>query len=96
MRWPRNWLPRWIYVHIPPTKGDPKALLTLPKAQLDDLCAAMLTPFNTGFHAPSQTALYLFADGSFVIENFGDAPVHAELNGQRQDLPACGWACRWK
>ena len=57
-------------VRILPVKGDPKSLLELPQAELDAVRAAILRPLGHTFRAPNRVALYLFADGSWVIENF--------------------------
>jgi len=51
--------------------GDPKSLLGLSGQDLDSIRALMLKPLNTTFHGPNEVGLYLFADGSSVVENFG-------------------------
>jgi len=83
-------------VHILPMKGDPKSLLQLSQKQLDDLRATLLRPFKTAFSAPNQVALYLFRDGSWVVENFTDEPVTVELNQQPVKVEARGWVQNWK
>ena len=76
--------------------GNPKSLLQLPQAELDAMRTMLLRPLQLSFRAPSRVALYAFADGSAVVENFTDEPVTAELNGQSLALPARGWLLRWK
>jgi hypothetical protein len=83
-------------VRLLPMKGEPKSLLELPQAQLDELRAPLLGPFKTTFRAPNQTALYLFKDGSWVIENFTDQSVEAQLNGEKVSVPARSWTYRWR
>jgi hypothetical protein len=40
--------------------------------------------------------LYLFAGGSYVIENFGGQEAAVELNGAAIKVPARGWVLQWK
>jgi hypothetical protein len=77
-------------------QGDPKSLLTLDTAALDRMRATLLEPFRVSFKAPPQVALYLFRDGSWVVENFRDGSAQVELNGERLDLPPRGWTPRWR
>ena len=83
-------------VRVLPVKGDPKSLLGMPRAELDALRAAMLRPLGHTFRAPGRVALYLFADGSWVIENFNDEPVVVELAGKQQRVAGRSWAMQWK
>ena len=83
-------------VRILPVKGEPKSLLQLPQKEIDDLRVGLLRPFKTTFRAPNQVALYLFQDGSWVVENFNDQPVAVELNGQMFNVESRGWTQRWK
>jgi hypothetical protein len=83
-------------VHVLPLKHDPKSLLQLGQRELDELRAPLLRPFNAAFRAPNRVGLYLFADGSWVIENFADEGVSAELNGKPVTVAARGWGCEWK
>lgn len=78
-------------VRVLPVKGDPKSLLALPPAELDELRAPLLRPFQVDFHAPHRVGLYLFNGGRWVVENFNDQPVSVELNGRRLEVPARGW-----
>ncbi|MBE7503528.1 MAG: hypothetical protein HS113_25215 [Verrucomicrobiales bacterium] len=50
----------------------------------------------TSLRAPNQVGLYLFTDGSWVIENFNDQPVEVELNGRKLVVEARGWQKLWK
>jgi hypothetical protein len=83
-------------VRILPVKGDPKSLLGLPQAELDAMRAALLRPLGHTFRAPARVALYLFNDGSWVIENFGDAPAQVELDDHPQTIPPREWRLGWK
>jgi hypothetical protein len=82
-------------VHLLPVKGDPKSLLALPQAELDALRAAILRPLGHTFRAPNRVALYLFADGSWTIENFGDEAAHVELDGAAHTVAPRGWLLHW-
>jgi hypothetical protein len=83
-------------VRILPVKGDPKSLLELPQAELDAMRAAMLRPLGHTLRAPGRVASYFFADGSWVLENFNEEAVRAELDGQSRPLAARGWLFHWK
>ncbi len=83
-------------IRVLPVKGDPKSLLQLPKGELDDLRAALLRPLNISFRAPARVALYLFKDGSVVVENFNDEPALVQLNGKSLTAEARGWIQQWK
>jgi hypothetical protein len=76
--------------------GDPKSLLKLPQAALDALRQPLLGPFGRRFESPNRVALYLFEDGSHVIENFNDEPVTVKLDGHPEELAPRGWIYRWK
>jgi len=56
----------------------------------------LLHPFKTSFAAPDGVALYLFCDGSWVIENLNDEAVTVELNHKQQSVPGRGWKMRWQ
>ena len=79
-----------------PVKGDPKSLLQLPQAELDALRAPLLKPFRAGLRAPNQVALYLFKDGSWVVENFNDREASVELSGRSFSVSARGWRMQWE
>ena len=83
-------------IQVLPVKGDPKSLLELPQSMLDVLRAPLLKPLGHSFKAPNRVALYLFTDGSWVVENFNDQPVQVELDSQPIDVPARGWQYEWK
>jgi hypothetical protein len=83
-------------VRILRVNGDPKSLLGLGGQDLDPIRALMLQPLNTTFHGPNEVGLYLFADGSYVVENFGAQEAAVELNGAAFKVPARGWVARWK
>ncbi len=77
-------------------KGSPKSLLDLPQERVDALRAPLLRPLKTDLRAPAGVAFYPFRDGSWVLENFRDEPVSAELNGQTQRLTPRGWRQQWR
>jgi hypothetical protein len=83
-------------VQMIPVRGEPKRLLSLSQKELDALRTPLLQPLGSSFRAASRVALYLFADGSWVIENFNDAPVVVELAGNQQRVAGRGWAMQWK
>ena len=76
--------------------GDPKRLLELSPAEVEALRKPLLKPFGAILTAPGKVALYLYQDGSWVVENFRDESVAAVLNGETLQIPARGWTCRWK
>ncbi|HWX20308.1 MAG TPA: hypothetical protein VN578_10450 [Candidatus Binatia bacterium] len=83
-------------VQILAVKQEPKALLQLGQKELDELRAPLLRPFKTSFRAPNGVALYLFRDGSWVIENFNNEPATVELNTKALTVAARGWSFWWK
>lgn len=83
-------------VLVLPVRGNPKALLTLPDAELNALRAPLLRPFRTTLNAPNRVGLFLFSDGSWVIENFNDDAVTVEFAGTPRTLPARGWIHEWR
>ncbi len=83
-------------VHVLPVKGDPKSLLELKQKELDDLRSVLLPPFKVAFQAPNKVALYLFRDGSWVVENFNDEPVSVKLNQQIMKVEPRSWIHHWK
>jgi len=83
-------------VQVLPVGGDPKSLLELDRAELDAIRDPLLRPFDRSFRAPNRVALYLFADGSRVVENFGDEPVTGERDGKTLSVGAREWTYHWK
>ncbi|MBN2507952.1 MAG: hypothetical protein JXQ71_14800 [Verrucomicrobia bacterium] len=84
------------HVHVLPVKADPKSLLALSQDVLDPLRASLLRPLKSTFRGPNQVGLYLFKDGSWVVENFNDQPVEVELNGTKLALEARAWRYEWR
>jgi hypothetical protein len=82
-------------IHVLPVEGDPKSLLQLSRDQLNDLRAPLLQPFHSDFMAPNRVALYLFRDGSWVVENFNDEAVNLDLNHHPVQVQARGWVQCW-
>lgn len=83
-------------VHTLEVKGDPHRLLKLSQTELDPLREGMLAPWGIKVRGPNKLGVYLFQDGSYVLENFNDQPIAAELNGQAHEIPARGWVQVWK
>ena len=83
-------------VTVLPVKGDPPLLLQMPQHELDPLRTAVLQPLGHSFQAPNRTALYLFADGSSVIENFNDASVNVVIDGRSHTIGGRDWLLQWK
>jgi hypothetical protein len=77
-------------------QGEPKRLLTLDEPALNAIRAHLLKPLHTHFKAPNKVALYLFRDGSSVIENFNDTPAPIEFRGKKFTIAARAWAYRWR
>jgi hypothetical protein len=82
-------------VHVLSVKNSPKALLELPQGDLDAIRQPLLKPFGRTFKAPNRVALYLFSDGSWVVENFGDQPATVQLDDVDMEVAARGWRCEW-
>jgi hypothetical protein len=40
--------------------------------------------------------LYLFNDGSYVVENFSDEKIEVEMNGKPLNITGRGWIQNWK
>jgi hypothetical protein len=83
-------------VRIVPVKAEPKSLLRLSQSALNGIREPLLRPLGRTFAADSRVALYLFEDGSSVMENFNDDPVTVQLDGRRQTISARGWVQHWK
>jgi hypothetical protein len=83
-------------VHTLKVAGDPKALLQRSQAELDALREPLLRPYRASFRSPGQVALYLFRDGSWVVENFRDEAATVELNGKSLAVAARGWRYEWR
>ena len=82
-------------VQVLPVKGDPKGLLQIPGPELNALRNQLLKPFQVSFSSPSQTGLYLFQDGSWVVENFNHEEVAVQLNGESLKVGSRGWRWHW-
>jgi len=83
-------------VRILAVHGNPASLLETEQAVVDELRQWLLGPFAVQFSAPVEIALFLFDDGSWVIENFRDEPVTVWLNRQQVRVEARGWRYEWK
>jgi hypothetical protein len=83
-------------VHILPLQGDPKRLLQLPKEAVDRIREPLLRPLGRRFVAANRVALYLWEDGSCVLENFNDEPTTVTLDDVTMTVPARGWVQHWK
>jgi hypothetical protein len=83
-------------VHVLAVNGDPKTAWSLPADRVDAIRTAMLRPFAVRYQGPARTALYLFDDGSWVVESFQDAPINVTINGKSVGVEANGWTHSWK
>jgi hypothetical protein len=77
-------------------KGKPNTLLGLSQGVLDGIREQLLRPLNRRFEAPNRVALYLFNDGSWVIENFNDEAVQVKLDGEARQVEGRGWIMHWR
>jgi hypothetical protein len=71
-------------------------LLDLTTEAVNALRPSLLAPWKTNFQAPNKVALYLFRDGSWVVENFNDDAVVVELDAAQHHLAPRGWTMQWK
>jgi len=78
-------------VNVLKVKSKPKLLLQMPQKELDAIREPLLSSLEVSFRAPNKVALYLFGEGSWVVENFNDRMVEVELNGRRLRIPARDW-----
>lgn len=83
-------------VQILPVQGNPKSLLELPQVRVDELRVPLLRALGTTFRAPVGVGLYLFEDGSWVVENFTDQAADVALNGVAHSIPVRGWRWNWR
>lgn len=83
-------------VRVLPVKGNPKCLLDLPQSDLDAVRKHLLKPLSRTFKAPNRVALYLFNDGSWVVENFNDKTATVQLDDVDMEVTARGWRYDWK
>jgi len=83
-------------VRVLAVKRDPKILLQLSPKELDELRAPLLRRFAASFTGPNRVGLYLFRDGSWVVENFNDEAVTVELNHKPLTVAGRSWRCQWK
>lgn len=83
-------------VRILEVRRDPKSLLDRSPEELDFLRTPLLKPFGLRFRAPNRVGLYLFEDGSRVVENFNDEAAAVEVDGSPLTVPPRGWVCLWK
>lgn len=79
-----------------PVRDDPKSLLHLPESDVARLREILFKPLRRSFSAPNRVSLYLYEDGSSVIENFNDREVRVELDSQPLLLAPRSWHRAWK
>ena len=60
-------------------KGNPRDILRLSRAEVNEMRNKMLKPLGLSFDAPTMVSLYLMGDDLIVIENFKDEPVSVLL-----------------
>lgn len=78
-------------VNVLHVRNKPKLLLQMQQEELDAIREPLLNPLGVSFRAPNKVALYLFGEGSWVVENFNDRTAEVELNGRQLKIPARGW-----
>ena len=83
-------------VQVLPVNGQPKSLLELPQRRLGEVRKPLLKASGHRFQSPNKVALYLFDDGSWVIENFNDQAITVQLDGQVHKIAARGWKYDWQ
>ncbi len=83
-------------VHLLQVQGDPHRLLRIPEDELNRLRRAMLSPWSMTVHGPNKLGVYVFDDGSYVLENFNDEAIRVEFNGVQHNIPARDWVQVWK
>ena len=83
-------------VQVLPVKQEPKSLLGFDQQKLDALRAPLLRPFKCSLEAPNRVACYLFADGSWVVENFNEEPVQVRINHKTLSVAGREWTLNWK
>ncbi len=83
-------------VQVLAVQGDPKSLLSMTQEQVDTLRRPLLKPLGHSLEAPNRVAFYVMSDGSWVVENFNDAPVSVKLDGLERSVQARGWSYSWK
>ncbi len=76
--------------------GQPKSLLKLSQQRLDEIRKPLLKASGHAFQAPNKVALYVFDDGSWVVENFNDQEVTVQLDGLSHKIAARDWKYNWK
>ena len=62
---------------------------------IGELRPVLLAPWRVSLSAPNRVALYLFGDGSWVVENFNNQPADVELNGKHLTIEPRGWSYHW-
>ena len=83
-------------VHVLRVAGSPKSLLDLSGDDVAQLRAPLLRALGVTFRGPNGAGLYLFDDGSWVVENFNDEAAPVEIDGKSLTVPARGWLKTWK
>jgi len=83
-------------LHLLRAGAGVERLLEMSQTKLDALREAMLEPFGVTFRSPPGVGLYLFSDGSWVVENFNDRGVTVKIDGDLLTLGPRAWAYRWK
>jgi hypothetical protein len=83
-------------VHLLMVGENRDRLLLLPQSELDALRKPFLKALGASLEAPNRVALYLFSDGSRVVENFNDTPASVTVNGESLTVAARGWTYRWE
>ena len=89
-------------VHTLTVGESPAAMLDMPQKSFRALRSAMLKGMGGGANFTLQQAptnflsFHPFSDGSWVLENFGNYTISAEVNGVQHEVAARGWQYEWK
>lgn len=60
-------------------KGNPRDILRLSRAEVNEMRNKMLKPLGLSFDAPTMVSLYLMGEDLIIIENFKDEAVSVTL-----------------
>jgi len=83
-------------VKVLPVNGNPMSLLQSSEADSTTWRNHLLKALRTSFVAPANVSLYLFNDGSSMVESFLDEEVNITLNGKTQKVPPRSWVPDWR
>jgi hypothetical protein len=76
--------------------GKARAWMKWDRERLQAMRQPLLRALGTEFDAPAGVALYLFTDGSYVIENFTETSEAVRLDGKEITVPGRDCVSQWK